>query len=45
MVFLAGYPIDNMKVTLKDGSFHAVDSDALSFEFVLKWLTEIASKV
>lgn len=29
---LAGYPIDAMKVTLKDGSFHAVDSDALSFE-------------
>ena len=29
---LAGYPIDSMKVTLKDGSFHPVDSDALSFE-------------
>ncbi len=29
---LAGFPIDAMKVTLKDGSFHAVDSDALSFE-------------
>lgn len=29
---LAGYPIDAMKVTLKDGSFHPVDSDALSFE-------------
>ena len=28
---LAGYPIDSMKVTLKDGSFHPVDSDALSF--------------
>ena len=33
---LAGYPIDNMKVTLKDGSFHAVDSDALSFELCAK---------
>ena len=29
---LAGFPIDAMKVELKDGSFHAVDSDALSFE-------------
>ena len=29
---LAGYPIDSMKVTLIDGSFHPVDSDQLSFE-------------
>ena len=29
---LAGFPIDSMKITLKDGSFHPVDSDALSFE-------------
>jgi len=29
---LAGYPISDMKVRLIDGSFHAVDSDALSFE-------------
>ncbi|MFR9648986.1 MAG: elongation factor G [Rikenellaceae bacterium] len=29
---LAGYVIDSMKVTLKDGSFHPVDSDQLSFE-------------
>ncbi|MBW4888798.1 elongation factor G [Mucilaginibacter sp. HMF5004] len=29
---LAGYPLVNMKVRLIDGSFHAVDSDALSFE-------------
>ena len=29
---LAGYKMDTMKVTLNDGSFHAVDSDALSFE-------------
>ncbi len=29
---LAGYTMPSMKVTLKDGSFHAVDSDALSFE-------------
>ena len=29
---LAGYPVDSLKVTLIDGSFHAVDSDSLSFE-------------
>lgn len=29
---LAGFPVDTMKVTLMDGSFHAVDSDQLSFE-------------
>ncbi len=29
---LAGFMIDSMKVTLLDGSFHAVDSDSLSFE-------------
>ncbi len=29
---LAGYALDTMKVVLKDGSFHPVDSDQLSFE-------------
>lgn len=29
---LAGFPVDSLKVTLLDGSFHAVDSDQLSFE-------------
>jgi elongation factor G len=29
---LAGYPLDNLKVRLIDGSYHAVDSDSLSFE-------------
>lgn len=29
---LAGFPMDKLKVTLIDGSFHAVDSDQLSFE-------------
>ena len=29
---LAGYEVTSMKVILKDGSFHAVDSDSLSFE-------------
>ncbi|MCK9480393.1 MAG: elongation factor G [Bacteroidia bacterium] len=33
---LAGYPIDRMKVRLFDGSFHAVDSDSLSFELCAK---------
>jgi elongation factor G len=33
---LAGYPIDTLKVELNDGSFHAVDSDALSFELCAK---------
>jgi elongation factor G len=29
---LAGFPVDSLKVTLKDGSYHDVDSDQLSFE-------------
>ncbi|MBR5277076.1 MAG: elongation factor G [Bacteroidaceae bacterium] len=29
---LAGYPVDSLKVTLLDGSYHTVDSDQLSFE-------------
>ena len=29
---LAGFPVDKLKVTLIDGSFHPVDSDQLSFE-------------
>ena len=29
---LGGYPVDSLKVTLVDGSFHPVDSDQLSFE-------------
>ncbi len=33
---LAGYELDSMKVTLTDGSFHAVDSDQLSFEICAK---------
>ena len=33
---LAGYPLDSLKVVLKDGSFHPVDSDALSFEMAAK---------
>jgi len=33
---LAGYQMDSLKVTLRDGSFHAVDSDQLSFELAAK---------
>ena len=33
---LAGFPLQNMKVRLFDGSFHAVDSDALSFEIAAR---------
>ena len=33
---LAGYEVESMKVTLKDGSFHPVDSDQLSFELAAK---------
>jgi len=29
---LAGFPVDSLKVTVLDGSFHPVDSDQLSFE-------------
>ena len=33
---LAGYPVDNMKIRIFDGSFHNVDSDAMSFELCAK---------
>ncbi len=33
---LAGYQLNDMKVRLIDGSFHAVDSDALSFEIAAR---------
>lgn len=33
---LGGFPVESMKVTLIDGSYHAVDSDALSFELCAK---------
>ena len=33
---LAGFEMDSLKVTLVDGSYHAVDSDALSFELAAK---------
>ena len=33
---LAGYIVENLKVVLLDGSFHPVDSDALSFELAAR---------
>ncbi len=33
---LAGFEMETMKITLSDGSFHAVDSDALSFELAAR---------
>jgi elongation factor G len=41
---LAGYEMDAMKVVLKDGSFHPVDSDQLSFELAAKLGYREASK-
>jgi len=41
---LAGFEIDSMKITLKDGSFHPVDSDSLSFELAAKLGFKEASK-
>lgn len=42
---LAGYEVQNLKVTLFDGSFHAVDSDSLSFELAAKIAFKEASKL
>jgi len=33
---LAGFPLDSLKVILKDGSYHPVDSDSLSFEIAAR---------
>ncbi len=33
---LAGFPVESMKVRIFDGSFHQVDSDAMSFELCAK---------
>ena len=41
---LAGYEMDSMKITLKDGSFHPVDSDQLSFELAAKLGYKSAAK-
>jgi elongation factor G len=41
---LAGFEVDSMKITLRDGSFHAVDSDSLSFELAAKLGFKAAAK-
>lgn len=41
---LAGYPLDSMKVRLFHGSFHDVDSDALSFEMAAQLGYKVAAK-
>lgn len=41
---LAGFQMDTLKVVLKDGSFHAVDSDQLSFELAAKMGYKTAAK-
>ena len=41
---LAGFPVEAMKVELIDGSFHAVDSDQLSFELAAKMAYRDAMK-
>ncbi|MGB1881341.1 MAG: elongation factor G, partial [Gammaproteobacteria bacterium] len=33
---LAGYPVQDLKVTLMDGAFHAVDSSAIAYEIAAK---------
>ncbi len=33
---LAGFPLDSLKVIIKDGSYHSVDSDSLSFEIAAR---------
>ena len=42
---LAGYEMDAMKITVTDGSFHPVDSDALSFELAAKMGYKQAAKL
>ncbi|SKB78241.1 elongation factor G [Salegentibacter holothuriorum] len=41
---MAGFQMDTLKVTLKDGSFHPVDSDQLSFELAAKMGYKAAAK-
>ncbi|MBQ9312459.1 MAG: elongation factor G [Bacteroidales bacterium] len=41
---MAGFPMESMKVTLLDGSYHPVDSDSLSFEICAKIAFKEAAK-
>ncbi|HPG72888.1 MAG TPA: elongation factor G [Bacteroidales bacterium] len=43
---ISGYPMNNLKATLLDGSYHSVDSDTLSFEIAArKAFAEASRKV
>ncbi|MFT4523874.1 MAG: elongation factor G [Bacteroidia bacterium] len=42
---LAGFPVESLRVTLNDGSFHAVDSDSLSFEICAQLGYKAAAKM
>ena len=42
---LAGFPLNTLKVRLYDGSYHDVDSDALSFELCAKIAFKAACKL
>jgi elongation factor G len=41
---LAGFEVDSLRVRLKDGSFHPVDSDSLSFELAARIGYKAAAK-
>ncbi|MGS2764267.1 elongation factor G [Sinomicrobium sp. M5D2P9] len=41
---LAGFEMDAMKIVLKDGSFHPVDSDSLSFELAARMGYKVAAR-
>ena len=41
---LAGYPLNSLKIRLYDGSYHDVDSDALSFEICSQIAFKAAAK-
>lgn len=41
---LAGFPVESLKVTLLDGSFHSVDSDQLAFEICARLAFKEAGK-
>lgn len=41
---LAGYPVESLKVRLFDGSYHAVDSDSVSFEIAASIAFKEASR-
>ena len=41
---LAGFPMNSLKVTLLDGSYHTIDSDTLSFEICAKYAFREACK-